>query len=251
MTDLIYWTAIRDEQTPTLTPSIPFESYLSMEELQQLSSFRFPKRRSEWLLGRWSIKYLLRHSLFDYKDMPEVQVQVKNEPEGMPFMEAVSSRVRLPLQVSISHREHIAFCALTAARGVIVGADLEWVENRPPSFLEDYFTSAEYAAGLAYQGGVQDLYFTLLWSLKEAVLKAVGKGLRLDTRRVEISGLEDLPGALQDSAWRSAAVTFGMDPSLEWRLSWRHLNCFIYSVAAGFPNGAAPPQWVEVPPDLE
>jgi phosphopantetheine--protein transferase-like protein len=251
MTDQIYWTVTRDDQTPTLDPSVPFETFLTPYELERLSAFRFPKRRSEWLHGRWSIKYLLRHSAPGWQDLAGSRVQVKNEAEGMPFLEDASTQVRLPLQISINHREHNAFCAITTAAALKVGVDLELVENRPPSFLEDYFTSREYTAGLEYHDLERDVYFTLLWSLKESVLKALGKGLRLDTRRVEITEIEDLSGALQDPSWRCAQVVFAMNNAVQWRLWWRYLDHFIFSVAACFSQSAAAPELYEVPPGLE
>ena len=251
MPDLISWTALQDDQTPCTNPGIPFDTYLSSSELERLGQMRFPKRRNEWLLGRWSMKYLLRHSLPGYANLSPVQVQLKNEPEGMPYLEQASCGARLPLYISLSHREHRAFCALTGTPSLKVGIDLEWVENRPPSFLEDYFTAREYAAGLELQGQERDVWFTLLWSLKEAVLKAVGKGLRLDTRRVELHAVQDLPGALQDSSWRNAEVHFEQDKPLRWRLWWRYQDYFIYSIAACFALDAPMPELCEVPPTLQ
>ena len=250
MPDLIYWTASLDEQTPCTSDSVPFEAYLTEYELERLGMLRFPKRRAEWLHGRWTMKYLLRHSAAGYAGLPPVRVQLKNEAEGMPFLEEPREGKRLAVPISISHREHRAFCALTTAASVQLGVDLELVESRPPSFLEDYFTAQEYSTGLALKGLERDIWFTLLWSLKESVLKAVGKGLRLDTRNVVIDHVEDLAGAAQDSAWRSACVTFEKYNSMQWRLWWRYMDRFIYSVAARFPAQGETPELAEVSPLL-
>jgi len=251
MSDLIYWVVSLDEQTPCVTYSQPFESYLTEYELTRLGLLRFPKRRAEWLLGRWTMKYLLRHSLADYTGLPPVRVQLKNEPEGMPYLEQASEGKRLPIYISISHREHRAFCALTSAPALQVGVDLELVESRPPSFLEDYFTAQEYDTGLALKGLERDIWFTLLWSLKESVLKAVGKGLRLDTRNVVIHQVDDLTGAIQDTNWRKAYVTFEKDNAVQWCLWWRYMDRFIYSVAVRFPADAKMPELAEVSPLLD
>ena len=251
MPDLIYWTVTLDDQTPCVSFSQPFDAYLAPYELERLNLLRFPKRRAEWLHGRWTTKYLLRHSAPEYNAVSPVTVQLKNEPEGMPFLEQIPAGKRLPLQISISHREHRAFCALTTAPSIQVGIDLELVENRPPSFLEDYFTGREFAAGLALNGPERDLWFTLLWSLKEAVLKAIGKGLRLDTRSVEIDSVEDLSGALLDAQWRQAHVTFEKDKPAQWRLWWRFQDHFVYSIAARFPLDGDAPELNEIAPNLE
>jgi 4'-phosphopantetheinyl transferase len=251
MSDLIYWTVTHDEQTPCVSFSQPFEAYLTLNELDRLGLLRFPKRRAEWLHGRWTMKYLLRHSAADYIGLSPVWVQVKNEPEGMPYLEKLPDAKRLPVNISISHRDHHAFCGLTTAPDIQVGVDMEVVENRPPSFLEDYFTAQEYASGLALRGFEQDIWFTLLWSLKESVLKAVGKGLRLDTRNVVINQVEDLTGALHNSDWRRAHVIFEKDEPAQWHLWWRFHGRFIYSIAARFPLNAEDPQLHEVSPELE
>jgi len=251
MADVIFWTVTLDEQTPCAAFLQPFEAYLTPYELERLSMLRFPKRRAEWLHGRWTMKYLLRHSAGEYAALSATLVQLKNEPEGMPYLEKMPEAKRLAVPISISHREHRAFCALTTARSIRVGVDLELVEPRPPSFLQDFFTAQEYASGLALSGLERDVWFTLLWSLKESVLKAVGKGLRLDTRSVEIKQVEDLPGALHESGWRQAFVVFEMHEAVQWRLWWRYQDHFVYTIAAGFAVDGEAPELVEVPPTLE
>ena len=44
--------------------------------------------------------------------------------------------------ISISHRDGIAICAVTAGN-VMLGCDLELVETRSTAFIADYFTKTE------------------------------------------------------------------------------------------------------------
>ncbi len=253
MSAIIYWTVSRDEQTSCFDISLPFERYLTSDEVDRLGYLRFPKRRTEWLQGRWTIKYLLRHSAPFFAGRSPRDVQVKNEPEGMPYLEDVNSRSPLPVNISISHRDHYAFCALTPEVSLKIGADIELIETRSPSFFEDFFTAREYQQGMVYYGRQRDLWFTLVWSLKEAVLKALGKGLRLDTRCVEIQDIGvTLPvKAGEANNWQPVRVIYESEPQIQWCAWWRKQDRFVYTMAACLPAGADCPQLQEVPACLE
>ena len=253
MSAMIYWTVSREDQLSCFRASLPFEQYLTPDEIDRLGYLRFPKRRAEWLQGRWTIKYLLRHSHPPFADLSPRSVQVKNEPEGMPYFEDVNSLNPLAVNISISHRDHYAFCALTPNVDLKIGADIELIESRPPSFLEDFFTPAEYQQGVVYHGRQRDLWFTLVWSLKESMLKALGKGLRLDTRCVEIRDIGDnLPvKACEVNNWQIAHLVYEGEPETLWCAWWRKQDRFVYTMAARLPMGADCPQLQEVSACLE
>lgn len=253
MPDLIYWTVSRDNQTPCVDFSVPFENYLTPYELERLGHLRFPKRRAEWLHGRWTVKYLLRHSDQAFANLTPTIVQVKNEPEGLPFLERFSNTERIPANISLSHRDHRAFCALTSTLDLKIGVDMELVEARPPSFLEDFFTPREFQQGNGYGDELRDLWFTLIWSLKESMLKALGTGLRLDTRCVEILCVEGLPlrKAATELEWHGARVRFESYGHTHWRVWWRVQDHTVYTIAALLTSSAKPPELCEVSPCLE
>ncbi|MCE1252397.1 MAG: 4'-phosphopantetheinyl transferase superfamily protein [Anaerolineae bacterium] len=251
--DIVYWTVGRDDLTTDAGSALPFEKFLTSYEIERLSYLRFPKRRAEWLLGRWTIKYLLRHSIPAFNGWQPGLVQVKNEPEGMPYLENTGKQTPLPANISISHRDHYAFCAITGSAPLKIGVDIELIESRPPSFLEDFFTQNEYQQGLSFQGYQRDVWFTLIWSLKESVLKALGKGLRLDTRCVEVRDIGVvLPlktaGAAQ---WFNARVVYEGEPDVQWCAWWRKQDRFVYTLAARLPDAHTTPQLQEVPANLE
>jgi 4'-phosphopantetheinyl transferase len=109
----------------------------------------------------------------------------------------------MAVTISLSHSAGTAVCAL-AKSSVALGCDLELIEVRSDAFVADYFTSGEQALVRAAAAPERLRLVTLLWSAKESALKALGAGLRLDTRSVEVSlGLqEDLPG------WRPLQVRY-------------------------------------------
>jgi phosphopantetheinyl transferase (holo-ACP synthase) len=73
------------------------------------------------------------------------------------------------------------------------GIDLEQLDVRDASFAEDYFTAEERALNLPVEvssptDANSDL-LTVLWSIKEAVSKALGLGLHLKTGEVLVEAL--------------------------------------------------------------
>jgi phosphopantetheinyl transferase len=65
-----------------------------------------------------------------------------------------------------------------------VGCDLEKLEPRSSAFVHDFFDDAEVAAW--EKAPDRDLFANAVWSAKEAVLKALGLGLSVDTRHVHV-----------------------------------------------------------------
>jgi 4'-phosphopantetheinyl transferase len=248
MPNIIYWTVSQIDPNTGPYFTDPVNSYLTPDELERLQQLRFPKRRAEWMQGRYTTKYLLQHSDPRFASLPANQVQVKNEPEGMPYLERLAPLERLPLQISISHREHLAFCALSHAGMGGLGADIELIEPRPSGFLEDFFTTNEFDLGMSYNEHQRDIWFTLVWSLKEAALKALGKGLRLDTRCVEITRLEESPRRLTtaETGWQKANLTYLTDSSTLWAAWWRKQGSMVYTLAAILQKDDSSPELHEV-----
>jgi phosphopantetheinyl transferase len=170
-------------------------AFLSASEQRTYEQLRFPKRREEWLLGRWTAKQLLRRSLESYRDLALSAIDVGADLDGAPYL-SVEGEGRLPASLSISHRAGRAVCALSPALSPSIGVDLERVEPRAKAFVEDFYTAEEAARVWACTPEVRDMLITAMWSVKEAVLKGLREGLRVDTRAVEVhhvAGLEADP----------------------------------------------------------
>src|SRR5206468_1630710 len=82
------------------------EGWLGPDERRVASSFLYPKRRSEWLLGRWTAK--LAVASFLGAD-PSV-VTIAAAPDGAP--EACIASAPAPCALSIAHRGGLAVCAV-------------------------------------------------------------------------------------------------------------------------------------------
>lgn len=185
--------------------------WLTPAEQARLGSFRAPKRRGEWLLGRWTAKQAVRASLAG--SPPPAVVEVCAAPDGGP--EVLLEGRPAPLVISLSHRAGLALCTVAAA-GSALGCDLELVEARSDAFVADYLTAAERALVERDGPAHRALAVTLVWSAKESALKALRAGLRLDTRDVAV----DLPGPLHAGPQQRAGAS---PAAARWRpLEVRH-----------------------------
>lgn len=162
--------------------------WLSPVEKESLRGMRFPKRRREWLSGRWTAKQLLLHCAPHLAGRRLAEISIENQIHGNPVVFVRGQR--LPGCLSLSHRENQAAAAYIADGDVFVGIDVEWIEERHSAFLQDYFTEKEIEWVTAVAKPEQPLRTTLIWSAKEAALKSLQLGLAVDTHTVEVHPLE-------------------------------------------------------------
>jgi 4'-phosphopantetheinyl transferase len=180
--------------------------------------FRVPKRRADWLLGRLTAKSVVAEALREVLpgDWRPATIELANEPSGMPYARLARDAYpiagftpgeRLPVSVSISHAEGHALCAATWATPLeggsrrALGIDLGRVEPRSRELVATFFTDDEQRFVRDATGLRRDLRANLIWCAKEAVLKALGLGLTVDTLDVTC-----LPGRgpVDPAAWSLA-----------------------------------------------
>jgi len=86
-----------------------------------------------------------------------------------------------------SHSSDQALLAI--ARGVVPGIDLERLRARPRAMeiAERFFCTEETAGLAALEPAQRDAAFLELWTAKEAVVKAIGRGLAFGLQRLRFS----------------------------------------------------------------
>lgn len=190
---------------PGLASGRPPDGLLSPAEISRFDRFVVPKRRRDWLLGRWTAKHLVQSylALTESSHAPLNAIEILADEDGAPY---AALGARLPLSLSISHSGGWSFCAVCGQDVGSVGADIETVEPRETSFVRTFFTLGENASVEAAASAERDVLITALWSAKEAALKTLRLGLRADTRQVEV-----FP-TLLTSGWNQVAVRLA--PSL-------------------------------------
>jgi 4'-phosphopantetheinyl transferase len=217
------------------------DNWLSPREAAWIARMRFPKRRGEFRLGRWTAKKAL--ALYLGRDAATealASIEIDRAPDGAPAP-LVDGRPA-HAYVTMTDRADQAVC-LVGPPGTALGCDLELVEPRSDAFVGDFLTPAEQAlVAAARSGDARDLLANLLWCGKESALKVLRTGLRRDTRSVEVS----FPGGPGVDGWAPMsvrAVEGTVFPG--W---WQRFGAFVLTVAATEP--CAPPRALVDPPGL-
>ncbi len=214
--------------------------WLSPAEAVRVARLRYPKRRTEYLVARWTAK----HAVLAVAGSPAgrdglSRVDIRNAPTGAPYV--LVDGVDAGLSVSLTDRAGWAVCLV--ARGTApIGCDLELAEPRSPGFVRDFLTGPErsYVTGQPDEAS-RHVAANLIWSAKESALKVLRTGLRRDTRSVEVSLGPAVPGpdagcaTAEGAGWAPLSVRCAEGPVLAgwWRLDGR----FLLTVAG---TGAVP-----------
>jgi phosphopantetheinyl transferase len=130
-----------------------------------------------------------------------IELTVRNEPSGKPYVELRPGRGLVECAVSIAHTAE-AGVAIAGPAGAEVGIDIVEITSREDSTISYALTDSE----RAQLTGDRD--FARIWAAKEAAGKALGTGLDGAPRRFVVS--------LKD-----ATVTVG-DRVL--RISWQEIE---------------------------
>ena len=171
LSETFFWTAVPPDEdgTPELEPS---ESLLSAEERARAHRFHFFADRSAYITAH----ALLRRALSEiHREISPGAWTFENTPIGKPFLPAEVGLSRL--HFSLTHSRKLVACLVS--REGICGIDVEQIGrvSDPLLISKSRFSEVETRDLAALSGRRRDTYFTELWCLKEAYLKAKGVGL--------------------------------------------------------------------------
>ncbi len=203
------------------------KGWLSEKEQALVSGLRFPKRRNDWRLGRWTAKRAgCMYQSMPERSMPEMDVIASED--GSPDIYIGGGRA--PVSISISHSHDRGFCAI-APGSLAVGCDLEWTEYDSPEFFDDYFRQDETRFCREAPEAIRSISGYLIWSAKESCLKVLREGLRRDTRSVRIDvGFDEAENSW--NPWTGHCV----ETSRLFHGWWRFENGFVYTLASERPS---------------
>mmetsp|Transcript_13940 Transcript_13940/g.21070 ORF Transcript_13940/g.21070 Transcript_13940/m.21070 type:complete len:421 (+) Transcript_13940:98-1360(+) len=158
---------------------------LDEEEAKRVLKYRFANDAKRSLLGR----LMIRAMLIEKMGMPPSMIKLSRTKTGKPFVKAYKGFGTIDFNVS-HDGDWVILCA--SSRFFRVGCDVMGIERRPNSdltsffkYLRGNFSPSEWGAIERGQGPrVKLTHFMRLWTLKESYVKAVGKGLSLEPKRV-------------------------------------------------------------------
>ena len=169
---------------------ISFDDLVDAEERKAYDRLISDRRRREWQAARVATKSLVADWLRDVRGIKirPTDVRIRKDGHGAPYVELDQGfDVAVLPAISITHSSGTAVAALCASREEgSVGIDLETAERRDEAFARNYFSEEELGLG----DGLEDVVLhAALWSIKEAVAKALGIGLQARLDEIEIIGL--------------------------------------------------------------
>jgi 4'-phosphopantetheinyl transferase len=154
---------------------------------------------------RWTTAHAtLRRLLASYLAFPAAAIEFEREPTGKPTVAHPESH----LHFNLSHSG--PWGAVSIARNGPVGVDIEETRLVPDglSVARKHFTEREQEWIVASDEPIRSERFLRVWTRKEALVKAIGKGLHSPLRHFDVGGpspltVGDLPGSENpEKRWR-------------------------------------------------
>jgi len=162
-----------------------------------------PRRRAEYLLGRYALKKILAA----YLGVPARAVLIEPDKWGKPRLAGNPAGPKLGFNLSHSAQT----LALAVCREGEIGIDIEAVDDRMlpdiTAIAGRHFSPAEqgFLLGRSPQDRLE--HFFRMWTLKEAVLKAVGTGLHAPLASAEVAA----PHRRYRIEWRAETGTASLE----------------------------------------
>ena len=191
------------QRTDTMDPGAiaAAAAVLSDEERAQYHRFHFSHDARDYAAAH----ALLRHSLSGAAPRPPASWRFEKTPAGKPFL--VGAGADAP-SFSLSHTTGMVACAITD--GADIGVDVEGVDRRvnADDIAARFFAPSEAAWLRAQDEGMRRDRFFDLWTLKEALVKALGAGMAMSLASLAFSVQPggsvtlEAPADVDASAWQ-------------------------------------------------
>lgn len=175
---------VSDAEYPRLVKE--YKEFLHPHEADSFRSLQFERRKKSYLLGRYAAKQALGHYL--------------GEPDASATLEIVSGIFNHPLVrgdgtdptgISISHSEHIA-CALAFPDVHPMALDIEEPNEQKAHVMKTQIISRELEEASAVCEN-ETLRCTIIWTVKEALSKALRCGMTCPYEMLAVKELEFHP----------------------------------------------------------
>ena len=183
--------------------------WLDSKEIERFNRFVHPRPQREFCLCRAALRAILCSRLkCDNKNL-----KFRTLEHGKPFALVNGKHVHINFNVSHSG-QHGLVAILEKGR---IGVDVEEysTSRRIDGEIMSVFTKSEQTDLARVFGEEKIELFYSLWTMKEALVKALGVGLSLDPSRFEI------PLALRRGS-NSSTFRFPQLPNIKWRLKKMH-----------------------------
>ena len=150
-----------------------YQRVLSTDERERAGRFRFPTDQDRFIVGRGGLRWILSECM----DVDGAKLLFRTGSHGKPFLVDYNSHV----EFNVSHAGDCVLIGIT--QDAQCGVDIELPHPRVPELeiAERFFCSREVEWMSRTKIG-----FTRLWTMKEAVMKAVGWGLSIPLNAIDM-----------------------------------------------------------------
>lgn len=151
---------------------------LSPDENQRANKYHFANHRDRFIVARGT----LRKILAAYLDIEPTRIAFSHNKFGKPVLDLENEMIHF----NVSHSEDLALVAVT--RRQEVGIDVEFINDdiEIRKSAESIFSPAEVTALKALPLESQRATFFEVWTRKEALLKALGRGFSYPPRQFTV-----------------------------------------------------------------
>jgi phosphopantetheine--protein transferase-like protein len=198
-----------------------YDDFLSEWEYSYIHGLKIQKRKMDFLCGRLAGKRAIRrHLIKNYHSSmnigiehpPFKDIEIKRTVTGRPAVfikngasgKDASRNGTSDYYVSISHTEGVAASLVSNkmdCKGI--GIDIEKIEERDSSLFNVAFTDFEIDSLMKKVSRLNGDGNKLLteeiaryWSIKEAIMKAMGVGVNIDLKDIEVKDIEGYSAAI-------------------------------------------------------
>ncbi len=172
---------------------------LSRRERQSFEQGRGPEHRHmEWLAGRTAVKDAVRSWLRKHYglELLAADVEIEQDEHGKPRVAGLwTTQVPAAPEISLTHSDGMAVALVCdPADGQQIGIDLQRVRDVKEDFLKLAFGPDEERLISSLPSSARAEWIMRLWCAKEAVSKALGRGLVEGPKSVEILSFDSATG---------------------------------------------------------
>lgn len=166
-------------------------NFLHVKEQTYFNSLQYPKRQYSYLLGRFCAKHAVSTYLQN-KNLSSTLIEngVFNQP-------IVYHPLPTDVQISISHTDSIG-AALAFPNAHPMGIDLEMINDAHLITIKSQFSLIEQQKAARISGN-EPFIFTLLWTVKEALSKALKCGFMIPIELFEIEEMKQKMNYVESS----------------------------------------------------
>jgi 4'-phosphopantetheinyl transferase len=179
---------------------------LSADESERALRFHSPLHRQRFIAAR----SLLRSILSLYVNTPAHEIIFAHQEKKKPYLKSPAGTC---LQFNLAHSEQMAVYALTMKHAI--GVDIEKIrQDYPDNVAERFFNPKEYDDLQQLSADKRPEHFYRVWARKEAIVKAIGKGLSMPLASFSVSIKDDFESVMIDNeTWALLPLT--LDPRFQ------------------------------------